>query len=531
MENKKIDVKNKKYLIFKGGGGKGNAYLGVLRKLEENGILPLNKKASPILGVAGASAGAITALCVAIGMSIEDIKKQFNKPNFKVPYKFKGFRFEDFISKDVPNPGSYKAIEIVEKEEKKYSIKIGYVADTIYKNKYSDLNIKEIREDIKDEILNEIERLTGETVDVTELERRKLKKLREIRTNIAGGQETHITKKPIANTHLYVLNHKATPDIVNTFIKLRLSAAYHNSPNNAILKKLNEDLDNYLYNILYDRGLFCGTHVREYFQFLIDYYLKVYHTEGYKSIENKGLINFAEFRSITGVDLRVTGTNITAGENVIFSAEHTPFFPVSEAVAISMNIPGMFKPIYIRNKNSEGEEITYKKSNLKTGLYVDGGFLNNLPLTAFSKDGNNDDEILGFRVIEGPEPEMFNVDAPYILDDKNFSEKDRTRYANYLKVYIRENGTIPPKKEPAKKGMIAPSDRSIFETTLFSLFGLLLDTVLTDASNDEITPSNIKNVLDVYSYHIGTLDFTPNNYLLDFVEDRAYEKASKILEF
>lgn len=59
-----------KNLVFKGGGVRGIAYLGALEVLAEKGIL---EKAE---NVAGASAGAITALLVSLGYSFEDIKER-----------------------------------------------------------------------------------------------------------------------------------------------------------------------------------------------------------------------------------------------------------------------------------------------------------------------------------------------------------------------------------------------------------------------------------------------------------------------
>ena len=49
-------------LVFKGGGAKGAIYPGAIRALEEAGIMPYIKR------FAGASAGAVTAALLAIGL-------------------------------------------------------------------------------------------------------------------------------------------------------------------------------------------------------------------------------------------------------------------------------------------------------------------------------------------------------------------------------------------------------------------------------------------------------------------------------
>ena len=64
------------YLSFRGGGAKGLAYIGALRALEETGIT----KKPVLMGVAGASAGSITAFLVALGYSYLEVAAFFEKP-------------------------------------------------------------------------------------------------------------------------------------------------------------------------------------------------------------------------------------------------------------------------------------------------------------------------------------------------------------------------------------------------------------------------------------------------------------------
>ena len=56
-------------LVFEGGGVKGTAYLGALEVLDAHGVL------QDVERVAGTSAGAITALLVALGYEVEDIRR------------------------------------------------------------------------------------------------------------------------------------------------------------------------------------------------------------------------------------------------------------------------------------------------------------------------------------------------------------------------------------------------------------------------------------------------------------------------
>ncbi len=64
-------------LIFEGGGVKGVAYLGALRVLDEQGIL------AGIDRVAGTSAGAITALLLGLGYTVDEIQHEVQTLDFK----------------------------------------------------------------------------------------------------------------------------------------------------------------------------------------------------------------------------------------------------------------------------------------------------------------------------------------------------------------------------------------------------------------------------------------------------------------
>jgi NTE family protein len=64
------------YLVFEGGGVKGIAYAGALQVFEQKGILP------QIKGVAGTSAGAITACLLSLRYSAAEIKTQVDQVDF-----------------------------------------------------------------------------------------------------------------------------------------------------------------------------------------------------------------------------------------------------------------------------------------------------------------------------------------------------------------------------------------------------------------------------------------------------------------
>lgn len=91
-------------------------------------------------------------------------------------------------------------------------------------------------------------------------------------------------------------------------------------------------------------------------------------------------LSFKDFYDLTGVDLVLTGTNITQHSPRYFSVYHTPDFPVIEAVQISMTLPGAFRPVFVNTDVRKGDK---KQREKYAGLYVDGGMLNNYPIRAF----------------------------------------------------------------------------------------------------------------------------------------------------
>lgn len=81
MVESKVEMSKQEYgirnLVFKGGGIKGLAYVGVLQALAEEGIL------KNIENIGGASAGAITALAIALGYSNDEIEEILKTLDFK----------------------------------------------------------------------------------------------------------------------------------------------------------------------------------------------------------------------------------------------------------------------------------------------------------------------------------------------------------------------------------------------------------------------------------------------------------------
>jgi len=79
-------------------------------------------------------------------------------------------------------------------------------------------------------------------------------------------------------------------------------------------------------------------------------------------------ITFQELYNLTKKKLIIIGTNLTKGEEVIFSYKTTPDFSVILALRISCSLPILFTPITYNNE-----------------VYVDGGIVNNFPIKYCSR--------------------------------------------------------------------------------------------------------------------------------------------------
>lgn len=79
-------------LVLKGAGVRGSAYLGLVKGLEEAGLLAGIKR------VAGSSAGGIMALMIGLGMTSEEIQAEMNSINFKQFQDYPNQSWAEFLA-------------------------------------------------------------------------------------------------------------------------------------------------------------------------------------------------------------------------------------------------------------------------------------------------------------------------------------------------------------------------------------------------------------------------------------------------
>lgn len=397
------------YLSFEGGGGMGVAYVGALKAMEELGILPIvrgKREKNQIKGISGASAGAITALTIALGITADTLNKYYlSKPEI-----FNAF-FDD------PKPGIIRGVG---DNNIPFEKKLRNPSDIV--NTFKDIGIK------------------FSTLPLAGL------------ANIALGLLAPEDAKVLANK----LSH-----------------------------------EHYL-NLFRDGGLFPGFEVRNFFRELIwDFIAKqaklIFSAKQCSDFERIG-ISFKDFFKLTGIDFVVMGTNISTKQAGIFSIRNTPDFLVNEAVALSMSIPFVFKPICLEiNHNAKGLDKDFYR-----GYWCDGGVRTNFPIHAF--DG-------------------INWRSPYLTPPNQFL---KPLNANML-------GLRVDKSVQLVENCTNPRD---INKSVFSVFGDVWSTMAYPSSAGQIRDSSEnEQVIFIDAFELSLLNFAPADSIKKKPIDEAYKKV------
>jgi predicted acylesterase/phospholipase RssA len=199
-----------------------------------------------------------------------------------------------------------------------------------------------------------------------------------------------------------------------------------------------------------DMGIFTGEALRDYIVSLMRRYLfpvleqnKVCDTNSI----NAETLSFKEFFKLTGVDLIVTATNVTVKKPALFSYFFTPDFPVIEAVAISMAMPGLYKPVKISyDVMGTNDFITRFAYRAPTLSNTGGGDSkkNDGPKPVIALDGPGG----GFVPLEGSKPlTQPSDDAPGGLIagvglTPDASAEMVEEYCNFYKGYFCDGGLL-----------------------------------------------------------------------------------------
>lgn len=518
-----------KYISLEGGGGKGVVYLGsvyalehiftgynliqgkiIQKKLSEHNkdieptkipkyennlfypIVPAEKR--QLIGISGASAGAITSFMLAIGMSSSDIIAEMNKTT--------QMQFQSTIG------NIWNSISTVIKILPKRLLLLGNPKDKSWIQKL--FASKEMEVSMFETFLTGPDKSNNGETFFTH-------KIAEGSSNEYQYQNFLGYKKRIIDI---LLNNWTKPFAywLRTILAPVIMYLKINDSNSSVLTRqiISDDkTEGFIYNLLFTRGMFSGLQARKYFASLI----KTYLYDRYKDLKNVDgnliipkqpidpeKITFKELFTITGVDLVLTGVNTTRKSSLYFSYKHTPDFPVVDAVQISMNIPLLFKPIWVNydvDKSNPNKRIKYN------GLWVDGGMLNNFPIHAFDKIENEMVDVQG-RNISFPLAQEYsdyaemNADTLGLRLSANLEFHDELEHQFIEKTNGKvkfKNKNIPPKSVP----IYDEENLLIFKDYLADLY----ETLMEPSEEGQIRTNLERNhSLQIDTGNLGLTDFS-----------------------
>ncbi|MGA5508965.1 patatin-like phospholipase family protein [Streptomyces umbrinus] len=435
------------YLALEGGGGKGVVYLGAIRALEEMGVLPLpvDKQAREVLeemevlreqpphqviGVSGASAGAFTALFLALGFDSSELAVILSNPStFKALYDGPDnneiravhenrFRRAKVFDNPIDAARRRKAELAAEQEHgRRVSIRpipLGQRAPRVHDFPFADDDFSVgtsaglvgtvaaasflgspflTGESPVDQLGPYVDRVLESPLGLAEdLVDRVLESPLELAEDLSGLAALVLLVKSLSPGITGAIS-----EWLRAYIRGSLAALVERKPWYGDLVKQvassDAQLEQYLYNLLFDRGVFPGFAVRDFLKDRVVTFLRK-RNEASEPGELSRLadeLTFAGLKERTGTKLVVAAVNITTHEPAFFGPDATPDFPVVDAVAISGCIPPAFKPVLVTGCD-----------RVPDGFWMDGGIANNLPMHAFDDrvDGPLQPGLLALRLEE-----------------------------------------------------------------------------------------------------------------------------------
>lgn len=179
--------------------------------------------------------------------------------------------------------------------------------------------------------------------------------------------------------------------------------------------------------------------------------------------------SIAEYHRIFEVDLSFTGTNTSTNRTVYFNRHLTPGMPVVDAVGMSSAFPFLFKPVrlaYTEDKdttiggyNSARVAENYIENNSEIypadshnnwyrenyhGWFIDGGLLNNFPLSAFNARAASQTSQYALSPINMQHVGLPKTIFGMVLDSYNTNKKGETFHNWEVSAEEFSNQKTPP---------------------------------------------------------------------------------------
>jgi predicted acylesterase/phospholipase RssA len=393
-----------KYLALEGGGGKGNAFLGALEALAHpdlNVIRNSGYRLTNIEGVAGASAGAITAFFLAAGFTplelrtiteLEDFNAFFDGPRPGRVFRIGGFR-------DAPpqtDPLSValtgfvqEAMELIRDADPRRMA--AYVS--------SQVHIRDLTRSLQ-ELHDFLTTIPDSPADAVEAGRRitaligglaqlqvddtlaVVAAVREILTAIPPAIWNHLARLgPLYYNLIRWRIHESVVSLLFGNVSKAMSIARSLLPDETVRQLLNRDARVTANAFVNDFGMITGEAIYDFFRrWLAVARLRVNHPGDYEQHVPVGTpreelpmrfqalkdlvvagsdpvltgfrddnMTFEAFEREFGIKMAFAGTNLESLTSHVFSGATTPRFYIVDAVRLSMALPYcLFKPLIIR---------------------------------------------------------------------------------------------------------------------------------------------------------------------------------------
>lgn len=420
MASRKLTPHQISYLSFQGGGGLGYAYLGAVKALEDPkiGLLPVKPSVPGLLrGISGASAGAITATLVALGCRSDELVTIFSERE----------RFLAFY--DGPDCGKCRGIDVQNPTGTKLSL--------LQKTDTGTTTI-EVAKDLLDLVA-------------------ALREVQDQALKLAISQSRNMGSVGPALLLMLLISGVTN----RSSVEKKIADIKKDYP---FTQKIFKRPQDYLLNLTNDRGIFPGFAIREFLRDTIRKRILKIGAPARIIKDDAANIDFKTFLAVTGIDLRISGTNISQRKTFIFSAATTPDFSVAEAVGISSCYPLVFKPVYIKADPRD------KALGPLRGLWVDGGVLNNFPIHAF--------DVAKSKAVV---PNLNPATLGFMLQDGAPNQQDTF---------------LDPEKDDAP---------------LPSFAGGLLRTLLTPGNEGQLrTDQERQQTIPLYTYDLSLFEFAPD---------------------
>jgi predicted acylesterase/phospholipase RssA len=378
-----IPVDRVEYLVFSGGGGKGFVHLGGVQAIED--LLGVSSlwKAKAMKGFAGASAGALLAMMLALGYSsrqaLTKVHKYFGRMD-GVPFSEKS----GIVKKPIPrvvadgvlriSSGTYGEFETDQGEALSSLLRSRMVKYYVHSLVGNEGRLRKIEAEVLAEIHKNLY-LRESLANDPRLD--DLLYSGELGMDLINGSIERLTGFADA----------VSVDVAKlVFEKVRDLVA---GTDLQFIARSRDVFERFVYNLLFGNGLLPGASLRESVR-RIAAESPVGRRLGLAGVTNmtfKELGEKVEAQRGAPLDLVVSGTNLTKRTVHYLSRFHTPDFRVIDAVAISMSYPFLFKPVLVRFRDTK---------HPLHGDWADGGLLNNLPIHAFDR---GPDQVLNHRVV------------------------------------------------------------------------------------------------------------------------------------